>query len=367
MRLAAQAGSIPRGGPHEVTALTMYPLREPVSGRSYTVIQAKTRDGLKGYGECGAVTPREWAQAQQVVVGATATALEPVRRALASLPHAQAAVNIALLDITGQIAKAPVYQVLGGPTRNKVRAFVPLEGGTDDELKRSLERALKVGNKAFSAPLPPVAATNQGQAFVLAVRRRIEGLKTAAGSGTDFVLDGASKLTPGDAASISEALERIHLLWFDEPCPVSNLGAVRKITEENVTPVGFGRHIHRGGEFQDLLRESAIDVLRPDIARNGISQIRRMATIAETCYVAVAPFHEGGPIATAAAIHLAASLPNFFIQQVPLPAADKDLAMRAELTSGSIEQVREGFAALLTAPGLGIKVNEEALKRYASS
>ena len=367
MRLAAQAGSIPRGGPHQVRAVEMYPLREPGSGRTYTVVAVETDSGLRGYGECGQVEAREWAQLRGIVVGVTATALEPVRKALASLAPLQAAINIALLDITGQIAKAPIYQVLGGPTRNKVRTLAPIQGNTDDELKQSLERALKAGNRAFSVPLPPVTANNHGQAFVMAVRRRMEALRVAAGEGADFVLDGAQKLSPGDASSVAEALERFHLLWLDEPCPLSNVAAVRKITDENVTPVGFGRHIHGGGEFQDLLREGAVDVLRPDIARNGISQIRRMATIAETYYVAVAPYHDGGPIASAAALHLAASLPNFFIQQIPAPAADKDRQMRAELTSTNIEQIRDGYAPLLTGPGLGVKVNQEALKRYAAA
>ena len=92
---------------------------------------------------------------------------------------------------------------------------------------------------------------------------------------------------------------RFHLLWFDEPCSLSNVAAVRKITDENVTASRFRRHIHGGGDFQNLLREGAIDVLRPDIARNGISQIRRMADDCRDHYVAVAPYHDGGPIATA--------------------------------------------------------------------
>ncbi|MCW5981938.1 MAG: hypothetical protein KIT09_27890 [Bryobacteraceae bacterium] len=367
MRLAAQAAAPPRGGPHEVRDLEMYPLREPVSGRRYTVVRASTRSGLEGYGECGEVSPKEWAQAREAVAGVDATAIEPVRRGLQPLPALQAAINIALLDIMGRITQAPLYQALGGPTRNKGRAMTPLEGATDDELKRSMEQAQKAGYKAFSVPLPPDTATNHGQAFILAVRRRMDSLRAAAGPGADFVLDGGGKLSPGDASSVSEALERFHLLWFDEPCRLSNLAAVRKITDENVTPVGFGRGIDSGGQFQDLLREGAIDILRPDIGRNGITQIRRMAAIAETCYVAVAPFHNGGPVATAAALHLAASLPNFFIQQTPFPSAERDRRMRSELTSGSIEQVRDGFLPLPAGAGLGIKVNREALKQYAAS
>lgn len=153
-------------------------------------------------------------------------------------------------------------------------------------------------------------------------------------------------------------------MWFDEPCRLSSLSAARRIASETVTALGFGQHLHDGGALQDLLREELVDVLRPSLALNGISQIRKMAALVETYYVAVAPHHNGGPIATAAALHLAACLPNFFIQQIPLPVADEDRRMRAELTGASVERVTDGFAALPAGVGLGITVNEDALEKY---
>jgi galactonate dehydratase len=144
-----------------------------------------------------------------------------------------------------------------------------------------------------------------------------------------------------------------------------NIAAIQKLALERVTPLGFGRTIHSPVGFQNFLREQALDVLRPDLARNGITQIRRMAAMAETYYTAVAPYHEGGPIGTAAALQLAASLPNFFIQQIPVPEAQEDVRMRAEITGGSIETVKDGFAALPTGPGLGITVDEQALVKHA--
>jgi galactonate dehydratase len=153
------------------------------------------------------------------------------------------------------------------------------------------------------------------------------------------------------------------LLWLDEPSPALNLQALRKISAENVTPLGVGRFIEQPAAFQDLLREEAIDILRPDISLNGISRIRQMAAIAESYYTAIAPFHNGGPVASAAAFQLAASLPNFFIQQIPLPQAEQDRKMRAAV-AGNIEMVKDGFAVLPTGPGLGITVNEKALEDY---
>jgi galactonate dehydratase len=347
-----------------ISALTAYPVREPVSKRSYTIIKLQTRGGLMGYGECPGTTGPELARVLESVRGMEVTRFETVRQQLKNAPAGlMAALNMAMLDAAGRALKAPVYQVLGGPTRNKCRALAPLEGATDTELEASVRRARAAGFKAFVVPIPPVTGRNQGQAFVLAVRKRLDALRQAAGPGTDFVLDGAGSLPPGDAASLAAAFERYHLLWLEEPCAVSNLGAVKKIAAENVTPLGFGRFIQQPGAFQDLLREDAIDVLRPDISLNGISQIRQMAAIAEKYYVAVAPYHDGGPVATAAALQLAASLPNFFIQQFPLPQAEQDRKMRAALAGGA-EVVKDGFAELPGGPGLGITVNEKALDEY---
>jgi galactonate dehydratase len=274
------------------------------------------------------------------------------------------AIQTAMLDITAKAASTPVYRLLGGPTRFKARALAALEGATDAELAASLSAGLKAGYRAFDVPLPSTIWRNQGQAFDNAVRARMEALRAGAPATTDFVLRGSGTLAAGDAAGVAASLERFHLLWFDEPCPVSNLKTIRKIAGETVTPLGFGRDIREPAVFQDLLREGLIDILRPNLHHDGICSVRQIAALAETYYVAVAPNHEGGPVGTAAALHLAASLPNFFIQHVPWPADERDRRMRAELVPQPVEKVQDGFAALPAGLGLGITVNESALEKY---
>src|SRR5262245_6500150 len=134
-----------------------------------------------------------------------------------------AALNMAMLDVVGKSVKAPVYQVLGGPTRNKCRALAPLEGASDAELTTSLRRAKEAGYEAFLVPTPPAAARNQGQAFVMTAKKRLDTLREAAGTGSDFVLDCGGNLMPGDAANLAAAFERFHLLWLEEPCAPVNL------------------------------------------------------------------------------------------------------------------------------------------------
>jgi galactonate dehydratase len=322
------------------------------------MVRVDSQNGLVGWGECGAaMAAGEVAAARQALVGLSASSYEVAWRRLEAAPVLRAGIDMALLDIAAQQSKAPVYQLLGGPTRTKCRAFVPLEGAA------ALERNLQAGHKAFGVTAPPNEWRNAGKPYVEKAANLMQMMRRAAGAGTDFVLDGGGRLMPGDAQSVAAALEKFHLLCFDEPVTVSNLGAAKKIAGENVTPLGFGRSVTSVGTFQDLLREDCVDLVRPSLARFGVSQVRRIAAVAEVYYVAVAPYHDGGPLGTLAALHLAASMPNFFIQQIPSPASARDREMRKGILSEDVERVTNGFAALPNAPGWGVRINESALGR----
>ncbi len=348
-----------------ITSVTAWNVRQPSGTRSWAAVRLATSDGLEGWGECRPLTSPDFASLTQLLKNQQESAFEALRVKLAAHP-ASAAVNIAALDIQARKAKAPLYQFLGGPTRHKVRAFTALYGASDDELLRALHEARTRGYKAFSVPAPQPPFRNSGRAMVLAATRRMDALRKAAGEDCDFVLSAAGTLTPGDAATLASVFEHEHLLWFDEPCSTASLGPVRKISEENVTPIGFGASATQASYFQNLLREDAIDVVRPELALHGISGIRKIAALAETYYIAVAPRHAEGPINTAAALHLAASLPNFFIQHIPSPPGAPDREMRAAIAGPTIESVRDGFASLSTQPGLGITVNRQAIERFGS-
>jgi galactonate dehydratase len=348
----------------EMVALDAFPVREPASMRAYTVLRLRTRSGAAAYGECSRISRLELTALRGAIQQKEASRFETIRRGLKVSPTALAGLEMAMLDALGKSTNAPVYQVLGGPTRNQARALAHIEGDTDEAVVAAVGRARDGGYKAFMIPVPQTEARNHSATLVAATRQRLAAVRSAAGEGCDLVLDAAAKLTPGDASTLSAAFERDHLLWFDEPCQLSNLTAAYRIAAENVTPVGFGRFADEPGVFQDLLRGDAIDVIRADITRYGITRIRRIAALAETYYVAVAPFHDGGPIATAAALHLAASLPNFFIQQLPMPLAAQDRQMRVRVAGESIEAVKGGFVELPRGPGLGIHVEEAALSEF---
>ncbi len=329
---------------HAISEMRWYPVREPVSGNRYAVLRVKTRSGLTGWGECAQAPEQDAKALEKEWLGKPATLYAAVDRAA---PLA-GALDMALLDILGKSCGAPVYRVLGGPTRHKLRAFT---------------RSNVAAFSAVEIQAPKPAARNQGKAY----ENQVQALLKQLPADRDFVLSAQGSLTPGDAASVAQSVETYHPLWFDEPCSASNLEAVRKISDETVTPLGFGRGIADPGAFLALLRDGLVDVVRPDIAQWGITGARSIAILAEAYYVAIAPNHDGGPIATAAALHLAASVPNFFIQHVPLPDAPEDRAMRAALlsvASARLEMPQDGFLQLPLGPGLGIEVNESALEKY---
>jgi len=114
------------------------------------------------------------------------------------------------------------------------------------------------------------------------------------------------------------------------------------------------------------LGDGIVDVVRMDLHKLGITPLRRAAALAETYYVAIAPFHTGGPVATAAAKHLAASLPNFFIQELPAVLEREERQLRDALVGGGVETVSDGYLSLSTKPGLGIQVDEALLRRMTA-
>lgn len=341
---AASAATIATS-PHPISEVRAFQMVSAGSEKAYVILQVRTESGLIGYGECNSLSGSELKATNQAVVGRAATSYQVLD---GLVPTAvRGGLNIALLDILGKAANAPIYRVLGGPTRNKARAIARLLGTTDSELRSDLEKQFAAGFRAFLVPIPAPTARNQGSDFVRLATARLKAMREAAPN-ADFAYEANAMLTPGDAASLATAIESLHPLWFDEPCPVTNIEVIHKIADETVVPLGFGRTISDPGIFQSLLREGLIDLLRPDLLVHGITGIRRLAAMAETYYVDLAPWHRGGPIANAAALHAAASIPNFFITQPTDPAAGT--------------APRNGFLELPKGSGLGIDVDEKALE-----
>ena len=354
----------------KIARVTPRAIAEP-GGRRYLVVRVDTDEGVSGYAETEAGPAPQVAVDQLkhellAMVGmnpARAVRLdEDLRRARASLAS-RAVANVACLDILGKVTKASVYEVLGGPTRHKVRAMAVLAPGSDAQLRENVLAARREGHRAFSVPLSMPSGLERGRQFYAGVRATLDSLRAAGGEDCDFVLDCGGRPSPGEARSIADRLEGFHLLWMDEPCGELSATARASISKGSAVPVGYGRGFTDSAQFQDLLREDAVDVLRPALAINGLTAVRKASAIAETYYVAVAPFHRGGPIGAAGGMQLCAALPNSFVQETPFSATLADRQFRVAI-SGWDETPVEGFFPLPTRPGLGLNVDERALEAH---
>ena len=366
LRLAALAASPPQRSTSRpdvaIQDVDAWAVVEPSGARSYVAVRVTTDGGPSGWGEMRA-TPDPAAavaaveRAEAALRGRDAMASEAIRLLLAGSPAGvRAAVDIALLDIQGKIAKAPAYELLSGRTRDKARALAALDHDRDLDLAR------RSGFRAFSTPVEIPPGPTRGRSFYDQTFERLQSLRR---EGEDLALDCRGLTTAAEGAALAARFEAFHLLWLDEPAARINHEALRKISDQTTTPVGWGRSIEDNAEFQDLLRLQAVDVLRLDVALHGVRYARRAAALAEAYYTAIAPFSRGGPIATAAALQLAASTPNFFALDVPFPGDERDRRMRAQIAGDRLERPVEGFLALPTGPGLGITVDEAALRRFA--
>lgn len=334
-------------------------VKEPVSNRRYTVVRLRSQGGTSGYGEGGPALAVDIIAARAAAMNRRATESEFIRSTLRRIPPLEAAVNNAMLDLVSRAKNVPIYQYLGGPVRYKARLIGHLEGPP------SLERAKRQGMQAFIMAAPLRDAMIPLRAYIDLVRKRYADMQSLAGPSAEWVLDGAGAMTPGDAASVAVALERSHPIWFDEPTGVITQDALAKIVDESVMPIGLGRNITNIVGFQNLLANGSVNIVRPNLGLNSLTKIKRVAALAETHYVGIAPFHNGGPIGSMAGIHLNASLIHAYAQQIPVPASDRDAEMRAEITSGLKETGDKGFFALVNRPGLGIEVNEKALDAWS--
>ena len=351
--------------PLKIAQFRAWRVKEPVSNRRYTVVRLQSQGGTVGFGEGGPATAAEIIAARAAVMNRRATESEYIRAALSGAPALEAAVNNAMLDLVSRAKNVPIYRYLGGAVRFKVRLLGHLEGATAAQSGPSLERARGLGIAAFTTAAPIRDAMIPLRAYVDLVKQHYADMQRVAGASSEWVLDAAGAMTPGDAASVAVAVERSHPIWFDEPTRVTTQDALAKIVDESTMPIGLGRNMHELAAFQSLLAGGSVNIVRPDLGLNSLAKIKRVAALAETHYVGIAPFHNGGPVGSMAGIHLNASILYAYAQQIPVPASDRDAAMRIEIASGLKEGGDKGFFALLNRPGLGFEVNERALDAWS--
>jgi galactonate dehydratase len=172
----------------------------------------------------------------------------------------------------------------------------------------------------------------------------------------EILVEMHGRFAPSEAIRIARALEPFEPSWIEEPVPPENLAALKKVADKVTIPVATGERIHVRDEFRELFELGAVDVLQPDLTMcGGIAETRKLAAWAEAYYVLVAPHNVGGPVSTAACLHLAAATPNFKILEHFNDFGEEWVKGAAP---GNPEVV-DGYFALPQGPGLGVRLDED--------
>ena len=278
-----------------------------------------------------------------------------------------AMVEIACWDIVGQALGQPVYRLLGGAVRERIKAYANgwyTVERTPEEFHAAARRAVARGYRAlkldpFGAGFYELERAEKNRAVGL-----VEAVRDAVGDEVEILVEMHGRFNPATAVEMTRELAPFKPGWVEEPVPPENLAALKKAAEAIAPlgiPVATGERLHSVNEFRELFECQAADIVQPDITHfGGILSVKKLAAWAEAYYVLVAPHNVGGPVSTAAALHLAAATPNFKIQEHFNDFAEAYVKDAAP----GVPQVKDGFFALPAGPGLGVELDEDLIRAH---
>ncbi|KAL4960448.1 enolase C-terminal domain-like protein [Aspergillus stella-maris] len=280
---------------------------------------------------------------------------------------AMSGIDIALWDLKGRRLGVPVYQLLGGKVRSKVQVYAWIGGDRPSDVEAAAKARIAQGLKCIKMNATEDMNWLDSPSVLNSC---VERLKTVKALGLDAGLDFHGRLHRPMAKQLAKALEPYQPLFIEEPLLVEHPEAIKQLSNHTTIPIAFGERLYTRWDVKRFLEDSSVDVLQPDIAHaGGISETKRIATLAETYDVAIAPHCPLGPIALAASMQVAICTSNFVIQEMSLgmhynvEAGDIDL--NSYLLDKSVFEIRDGYVDALKMPGLGIEIDEELVRRIS--
>jgi len=276
-------------------------------------------------------------------------------------------IEMALWDILGQALGAPIWQLLGGKFRDRIRLYNDCHAGADETPQAYAAKAREVEARGFTAlkfdidPLPSRrdrynrALSNDDIAHYVSV---VTAIRQALHPNTDLAIDAHWAYVPASILQVAYALEDLALLWLEDPIPPENVAAMARVASSTRTPICTGENLYTRFGFRELIQAQAADIVSPDLSKaGGLLEGRRIADLADLYYLNVAPHNIGSPIETVAACHLCAAVPNF----LALEFHHLDNALWDSLLVGG-SLIVDGHIAVPDRPGLGVALNEDAVR-----
>ena len=343
-------------------------------------LRVETDEGITGWGEPIVEGRAETVRAAVTEIGEALIGEDPLRiedhwqrltkagfyRGGPVLSSAVAGIDQALWDIAGKALGVPVYQLLGGAVRDRVRMYAWIGGDEPDEVADLARAQVEAGFTAVK-----MNGAGRMSAIDTAVRTgevvdRLAAVREAIGPERDVVVDFHGRMSAAMSRRILPLLEPLFPLFVEEPTVPENGHQLRSLVECSAVPLATGERLYSRWDFRDVLT-SGIAVAQPDVSHaGGISEVRRIAAMAETYGVSLAPHCPLGPISLAASLQIAFATPNLLIQEQSVGIHyNQGNDLLDYLVDPSPMQFRDGYGFPSTRPGLGIEIDEKAVARAA--
>ena len=344
--------------------------------------RVETTDGLVGWGEgtnFPGVQPIAAAirNLSTIVVGESAWNIEQLWHRMYRFLYyngmggvvlaAISAIDIALYDIVGKKLGVPVYQLLGGKVQQRLRVYA--NGWTEGVEKSPASYAARtkelVAKGYTGCKFDPFSGAPMNREVTQAQLRDavalVKAVREAGGPDYDIAIDVHARWNTKSTIEIIRAIQGFRLFFYEEAVPPENVDAMVEVQRVVDAPLATGERIFGRHGFRELLEKQAVRIIQPDIARTGgITEFKKIAAMADTYYVPVAPHNPNGPICTVASIHACVSIPNFLI----LEFFEPDEAVFNEIIPGGLRGDR-GSIPPIEGPGLGITISDDFLKKHA--
>ena len=358
------------------------------SGHGFsTFVKIFTDEGVVGVGECihgGDGCSRLIEDMAGIITGEDPLdvdrLIETIRRAYlfngaiaGNAVTAMTGIEIALWDLAGKALDLPVYRLLGGKFRDRIRLYCDCHAGADDSPESYARRAKEIVAMGFDAIKFDIDDANSPHKLdrynwsvspseLAQMVDRVTAVREAIGPGVDLAIDMHGRYDISAGIRVAQALEPFDLMWLEEPVPPENIDAMREVKRCTRTPICAGENLYTRWGFRELIEKQAVDVIMPDLPKcGGLSEGRKIANHAETYYLPFAPHNVCGPLGTVASCHCCASIPNFLV----LEWHWVDRPHWHELVLADPPLIHDGYIVLPEGPGLGVELNEEALAAYA--
>lgn len=289
------------------------------------------------------------------------------------------AIETALWDLAGKALGVPVYQLLGGKFRDKIRVYcdTALYQNNLPTPKDFANNALQAKKMGFTAIKFDLDQRNDPNKYDLynwtaspgELQRMVDQMtaaREAVGPNIDICVDMHGRYDAVTGQQVAKRMEPLNLMWLEEPIPAENVEAYKHITDSTSTPICAGENIYLAYGFRRLLEMGAVDIIMPDLQKaGGLGEGQRIANLANLYYVPFAPHMVASYLGAMASSHVCASVPNFLILEWQIYFHTDP--MFKEIVTFDGPMVENGFITLSEKPGIGVEINEEGMKKYATA